>query len=84
MTTVSATAARKNIYRLIDDVTESSMPVMITNKNGNNAVLISQEDWLAIEETIFINSIPGMADSIIEASKEPIDLESVYSHNEVW
>jgi len=73
MTTITATAARENIYRLIRDVNQNSAPVTITNKNGENAVLISENDWKAIEETIYLNSIPGLAESIIAGKNEPLE-----------
>ena len=66
MTAITATKARENIYQLIQDVNASSTPVTITNTRGKNAVLIGEEDWKAIEEMLYLMSIPGMAESIIE------------------
>lgn len=65
MQTLSASAARTNLYRLIDEASSSHQPVVITGKRGN-AVLISQEDWTAIQETLFLVSIPNMRESILE------------------
>ncbi len=65
MQTLSASAARTNLYRLIDEASSSHQPVVITGKRGN-AVLISQEDWSAIQETLFLVSIPNMRESIRE------------------
>jgi len=65
MATVSATEARKRLYALIDEVGESHEPVQITGKRGN-AVLISEQDWRAIQETLHLASIPGMRESILE------------------
>lgn len=65
MTTLSASQVRANLYKIIDETAESHEPVLITGKR-NNAVLISEDDWKAIQETIYLNSIPGMSESIIE------------------
>ena len=65
MTTVSATEARKRLYALIDEVGQSHEPVQITGKRGN-AVLLAEEDWNAISETLYLVSIPGMRESIRE------------------
>ena len=65
MSTVSATEARKRLYNLIDEVQQSHEPVQITGKRGN-AVLLSADDWRAIQETLHLVSIPGMRESIIE------------------
>ena len=73
MTAISATKARENIYQLITAVNDTSMPVTITNNRGRNAVLISEDDWNAIQETLYLMSIPGMADSIREGGKTPIE-----------
>jgi prevent-host-death family protein len=64
MTTVSATEARKRLYALIDEVGHSHEPVQITSKRGN-AVLLSEADWRAIQETLHLVSIPGMRESIL-------------------
>jgi antitoxin YefM len=70
MQTLSASAARTNLYRLIDEAANSHQPVIITGKRAN-AVLVSQEDWSAIQETLFLVSIPNMRESIIEGFKTP-------------
>ena len=71
MTTLSATEARANLYRVIDDIAESHEPVLITSKR-NNAVLISEQDWAAIQETLHLLSIPGMRESIKEGMQTDI------------
>ncbi|MDO7565175.1 MAG: type II toxin-antitoxin system Phd/YefM family antitoxin [OM182 bacterium] len=71
MTTVNVTEARANLYKLIDDTSESHEPIVITGKRGN-AVLLAEGDWNAINETLYLISIPGMRESIIEAMKEPL------------
>ena len=72
MTVITATKARENIYQLIQDVNASCTPVTSTNTRGKNAVLIGEEDWKAIEETLYLMSIPGMAESIIEGGNTDI------------
>jgi len=81
MTAINATKARDNLYQLISDVNANREPVTITNSRGKNAVLISEEDWNAIQETIFLNSIPGMTESIIKGSQT--SLEDCLAENEV-
>ena len=81
MTAISATKARENIYQLISDVNANCQPITITNNKGRNAVLIGEDDWRAIEETLFLMSIPGMTESIIEGGNTP--LEECLSEDEV-
>lgn len=71
MRVVSATKARQGLYRLIDDVANSREPVQITGRRAD-AVLVSAEDWRAIEETLFLLSIPGMRESIVEGLATPL------------
>ena len=80
MTSVTATEARKRLYALIDEVGESHQAVQITGKRGN-AVLLSEDDWRAIQETLHLVSIPGMRESILEGMATEIgDL----SHEPGW
>ena len=72
MTAITATEARKRLYTLIDDVAESHAPVQIAGKR-NAAVLVSEEDWRAIQETLYLASIPGMRESIQEGLKTPVE-----------
>lgn len=81
MTAISATKARDNIYQLISDVNANCQPITITNNKGRNAVLIGEDDWRAIEETLFLMSIPNMAESIIQGGNTP--LEECLSEDEV-
>ncbi len=71
MTTLTASEARASLYRLIDQAAESHQPIMITGKRSN-AVLLSAEDWQAIQETIYLLSIPGMRESIKEGMAQPL------------
>jgi antitoxin YefM len=68
MTTITVTNARKDLYKLIDQVQESHEPIHITGKRGSG-VLISEEDFAAIQETLYLQSVPGMSESIIEGMK---------------
>ena len=72
MTTLNVTEARANLYKLIDDTSVSHEPVVITGKRGN-AVLLAEEDWKAINETLHLLSVPGMRESIVEGMQESID-----------
>jgi prevent-host-death family protein len=72
MKSISATDARKNIYKLLDETSEAHEPIQITGKRGN-AVLVSEEDWHAIQETLYLVSIPGMRESIRKGLQTPLD-----------
>lgn len=72
MPTLSATEARSKLYRLIDQASLSHEPIVITSKRGN-AVLLSEDDWRSIQETIFLLNIPGMRESIREGLATPIE-----------
>ena len=71
MAVLNASEARANLYRLIDQTNESHEPVTISGKR-NNAVLVSEDDWKSIQETLYLVSIPGMRESILEGMKEPL------------
>ncbi len=70
MTTMSATEARKNLYRLLDEVSQSHEPVQITGKRGN-AVLVSEDDWRSVQETLYLVSVPGMRESLLDGMATP-------------
>jgi antitoxin YefM len=72
MPILSATEARTKLYRLIDQTSKSHEPIVITGKRGN-AVLISEDDWRSIQETLFLLTIPGMRESIREGLATPIE-----------
>jgi len=71
MKTISATLARSDLYRVIDSALQDHEPVQITGKRGN-AVLVSEADWRAIQETLYLVSIPGMRKSIRDGMAVPI------------
>jgi antitoxin YefM len=70
-TLVTASEARADLYRLIDQTAESHQPILISGKRGS-AVLVSAEDWQAIQETLYLLSIPGMRESIKKGMSEPL------------
>ncbi len=71
MQTLTSSEARANLYRLIDDAAESHEPIVISGKR-NSAVLVSAEDWSAIQETLFLLAVPGMRESIKAGMAEPL------------
>lgn len=72
MGSITATAARKDLYNLIASVNENCAPIAITNSRGKGAVLVGEDEWAAIEETLYLNSIPGMAESLTANMAEPL------------
>lgn len=72
MPTVKVTEARANLYRLIDEAAESHEPIFITGKRAN-AVLLSEDDWRSIQETLHLLCIPGMREAIVEGMKTPVE-----------
>ena len=72
MQTLTASEARANLYRLIDQAAESHQPIAITGKRAN-AILLSAEDWSAIQETLYLLGVPGMRESILEGMAQSPD-----------
>lgn len=72
MTSISATEARKRLYSLLDDVAASHESIEITGRRSN-AVLVSEDDWRAVQETLHLLSIPGMRESILEGVATPAE-----------
>lgn len=72
MTILNATQARARLYKLLEQVIEGHEPVQITSRRGN-AVLLSEEDWRSIQETLHLLSIPGMRESIRKGLETPVD-----------
>lgn len=81
MSTISITAARDNLYKTVDQVNAFGGHVLITNTKGKNAVLMSEEDYNAIMETLYLSSLKGTAEKIIEGMAEP--MEECLSEDEV-
>jgi prevent-host-death family protein len=75
MTSIPVTQARSRLYELLDLTAASHEPIQITGKRAN-AVLVSEEDWRSIQETLFLLSVPGMRDSIREGLAEPLEQSS--------
>ncbi len=83
MTSISITQARSRLYQILAEVNENSEPITLTNSRGKNGVLISEDDWKAIQETLYLNSIPGMSESILAAHRDAAN-GSVYDPDEEW
>lgn len=85
MNIINITNARSNLYKLVSDVNLGFNPVTIVNNRGKNAVLISEDDWKNIEETLYLNSIPGYADDLINiANNEVWEDGEEYTSDEEW
>jgi len=72
LNTISISNIRKNIYNIIKNISNSHKPLLITGKNGN-AVLISEEDWNSVQETLYLLSIPGMRNDIKKGLETPVE-----------
>jgi len=72
MHTLTASEARANLYRLLDQASESHQPITISGKR-NSAVLVSSEDWQSIQETLYLLAVPGMRESIKTGMEESVD-----------
>jgi antitoxin YefM len=72
MTTLTASQARARLYKLLDKAASSHEPIQITGKRAN-AILVSEDDWRAIQETLYLLSVPGMRESILKGLKEPVE-----------
>jgi len=80
MKTILATRARDNLYRLMDEVTESSEPVQICGRRSS-VVMVSEADWRSLQETLYLMAIPGMTESILAAREAP---DSDFSDDRGW
>lgn len=83
MTSIPATQAKENFFSVIDDVYNTNCPVSITDENGRTFILIREDDFSSWDETAYIHSIPGLAESIKEAASAP-DEEFVDESEVVW
>lgn len=81
MSTINITNARKDLYKLVENVNAYSDPTLIVGKNGN-AVLISEDDYRALQETIYLNNIPGLVETIIEGGNT--SLEDCTEYGDDW
>lgn len=85
MCTINITNARQNLFQLVSDVNIGFNPITIVNNKGKNAVLISEDEWKNIEETLYLSSIPGMIDNINEIREnEDWKTATEYNEDEEW
>jgi len=85
MSTINITNARQNLFQLVADVNVGFNPITIVNNKGKNAVLISEEEWKNIEETLYLSSIPGFVDDINDIRKnEKWDSAKEFDPDEEW
>lgn len=85
MSTINITNARANLYQLVSDVNVGFNPITIVNNKGKNAVLISEDEWNSIEETLYLSSIPGLVNNINDIRKnEDWSKAEAFSDAEEW
>ena len=86
MKATTITQAQKNLPKIIESVNFDSTPIILVNENDDtkNAVLVSEENWNSLQETMYLYSIPGLVESILEADKEPLSECTPYDPNEEW
>ena len=85
MSTINITNARQNLFQLVSDVNIGFNPITIVNNKGKNAVLISEDEWKNIEETLYLSSIPGLVDDVNKIRKtEDWKSAKEYDPNEEW
>jgi len=82
MTTMTITNFRKNIYSLVENTVKFNEPVNITTKEGN-AVMISEDEYNGLIETLYLTSIPGMREKLTEGLDTPLD-ETVSEEEVLW
>ena len=85
MSTINITNARQNLFQLVADVNVGFNPITIVNNTGKNAVLISEDEWKSIEETLYLSSIPGLVEDINNIKKnENWDEAKEFNPDEEW
>ncbi len=85
MSTINITNARQNLFQLVSDVNIGFNPITIVNNKGKNAVLISEDEWKNIEETLYLSSIPGLVDDVTNIkNNENWKNAKEYDPNEEW
>ena len=85
MSTINITNARQNLFQLVSDVNIGFNPITIVNNKGKNAVLISEDEWKNIEETLYLSSIPGLVDDVTNIKNtENWKNAKEYDPNEEW
>ena len=85
MSTINITNARQNLFQLVSDVNIGFNPITIVNNKGKNEVLISEDEWKNIEETLYLSSIPGLVEDVNKIRKNE-DWKSAkeYEPDEEW
>lgn len=78
--TMSVSQVRADIYNVMDETAKTHEPVLITGKR-NNVVMLCEEDWKAIEETLYLNTVPNMASSIQDSMNAE---DSEFSEDIEW
>ncbi len=73
MNEITANIFRENLQSMVDEVADNHTPLKVTRPDGPDFVVLSADDWAAIKETLYLNQIPGMVESIREAAKEPLE-----------
>ena len=85
MSTIDIINARENLYQLVSEVNVGYNPITIVNDKGKNAVLISEDEWKNIEETLYLSSIPGLVEDINNIRKnETFESAKEYNQDEEW
>jgi prevent-host-death family protein len=85
MNTINITNARANFYKLVSDVNSGYNPITIVNNKGKNAVLISEDDWKNIEETLYLSSIPGYVENVNKIRNTEVwEKAEKYNQDEEW
>lgn len=85
MSTINITNARQNLFQLVAEVNIGFNPITIVNNKGKNAVLISEEEWKNIEETLYLSSIPGLVDNVNNIRKtENWESAKEFNSDEEW
>lgn len=85
MSTINITNARQKLFQLVSDVNIGFNPITIVNNKGKNAVLISEDEWKNIEETLYLSSIPGLVDDVNNIkNNEDWKKAKEYNPDEEW
>ena len=85
MSTINITNARQNLFQLVSDVNIGFNPITIVNNKGKNAVLISEDEWKNIEETLYLSSIPGLVEDVTNIKNtDNWKNAKEYDSNEEW
>ena len=84
MPTISITEARKDIFNLADRSKEAASPLLVVNSRGSNFVVISEDDWNDIQETLALVSIPNYGETLKKARKENYKNKKAYNEDEEW